>query len=65
MNYELRESLANEFAEVIGSIREDKWEAFSGAAEQDGLAPYLALSRLLVRIAEEQLLSSQDSDGTD
>lgn len=63
MNYETRERLATDFAEVIGSIREEKWDAFSAAAEQDNLAPYVALARLLVRIVEKEFTPSPDSDG--
>jgi hypothetical protein len=55
MDYELREHLATEFAGVIREIREEKWSAFSQAAQETALDPYLALARLLVRIVEQTI----------
>ena len=53
MDYETREYLATEFAGVMKTVREEKWESLSDAARQTGLGPYLAIARLLVRIVEE------------
>ena len=39
MEYELRESIANEFAETIRIIREVKWQIFCEAARSDDLDP--------------------------
>lgn len=55
MEYEVREHLAKEFAGVIETIREEKWETFCEAAEQSDLDPYVTLARLLVRIVETTL----------
>ena len=53
MDYETREYFATEFAGVMKTVREEKWESFSDAARQTGLDPYVALARLLVRMVEE------------
>lgn len=53
VDYELREALATEFAGVIKTIREEKWQAFSEAARQTGLDPYVALARMLVRMTDD------------
>ena len=53
MEFDQRDKLAQDFAGVLESIREEKWEAFSEAAIQSNLDPYTALARLLVRIAED------------
>lgn len=55
MEYELRESIANEFAETIRIVREEKWKIFCEAAASDNLDPYVALARMLVRELERQL----------
>ena len=60
MDYELRELLANEFAAVIKTVREEKWDAFSEAAVESSLDPYVALARLLVRIVEEKITDGPD-----
>lgn len=52
---ELRNSLANEFSEVIKGIREETWDVFCEAASQSKLDPYVALSRLLVGLIKEKL----------
>jgi hypothetical protein len=53
MEYELRERLANEFADIIRTVREEKWDIFSQAAAQTELDPYVALGRILVRVVEQ------------
>lgn len=53
MDDALRARLANEFTGILCTIREEKWEAFSEAARQSDLDPYVALGRLLVRCTEE------------
>ena len=52
MNYETREALAYEFADVVRSIREEKWGPFCEAAVQIDLDPYVALGRMLVQMVE-------------
>ena len=47
--------LATEFAQIIEMVREEKWDAFSEAALQCGLTPYVALARMLVRMTEDEL----------
>jgi len=61
VQYELRESLANEFATIIREIREHKWQPFCEAAESTSLDPYIALTRVLVRELERAI---GDSDPT-
>jgi hypothetical protein len=53
MDYELREHLANEFASVIRSTREEHWESFVKSAQEGKLDPYIGLARTLVRIIED------------
>ena len=55
MDPDIRNRLAEEFSDVIKTIREEKWDAFSEAAGEAGLDPYVALARLLVRRVEEML----------
>ena len=55
MEYELRERLATMFSEVMQDVRENKWPAFSTAARDEGLEPYVALGRMLVRLMEREL----------
>ena len=62
MNYDARESLATEFAEMIIDIRERQWDNFSRAAELNNLDPYIALSRLLVRTVEQRLEVDRSTD---
>jgi hypothetical protein len=61
MEYELRELLANEFAGVIKTVREENWDAFLEAALKSSLDPYVALARLLVRSVEEKIAGPDPS----
>ena len=49
------QELASEIAEMLRTIREDQWPAFSEAARQDGSDPYEMLGRVVVKIVAEQL----------
>ena len=64
MEYEVREHLAAEFAGVIKTIREEKWDIFSEAAQQIQLDPYTALARMLVRMVED-IVEGKKPEGFD
>lgn len=59
----LREHLCKEFAGVLEEIRERKWQPFCEAARQSGIEPYVALSRVLVRIVEEVVDGTSSTNG--
>jgi hypothetical protein len=53
--------LTSEFTGALRHIREDTWMAFTQAADQASIDPYVALSVLLVKIVETTLGESDPS----